>query len=167
MRRAGVILTSNANQPGALDTVATIEKDGDQAVALPLNVAETETFPAFRESVTRELRGRWEQDTFGFLVNNAGFGQMSMFEDTSEELFDRFVRVLVKGPYFLTQTLLRLLNDHGAIVNSTSSSATVVGFEEGDSACGTAKGGLMSTDPENWLWHSFRDGGARRLLSWP
>jgi NAD(P)-dependent dehydrogenase (short-subunit alcohol dehydrogenase family) len=40
-----------------------------------------------------------------------------MFEDTSEELFDKFVRVLLKGPYFLTQTLLPLLTDGAAIVN--------------------------------------------------
>lgn len=141
-RGAGVILTYNSNQPGALDTVATIEKEGGTAVALPLDVGNTETFPAFRESVVAALRDTWQRDTFDFLVNNAGFGQMSMFQDTSEELFDRFMRVLLKGPYFLTQTLLPMLADGGAIVNTTSNSALVSGLEPGYSAYASMKGGL-------------------------
>ncbi|GAA0423929.1 short-chain dehydrogenase [Acrocarpospora corrugata] len=141
-RGTGVILTYNGNQPGALDAVAAIEKEGGQAVALPLDVGRSEIFPAFRESVVAALRDTWQRDTFDFLVNNAGFGQMAMFEDTSEELFDTFMRVLLKGPYFLTQTLLPLLTDGGAIVNVTSNSALASGLEEGYSAYATMKGGL-------------------------
>lgn len=142
-RGAGVILTYNSNQPGALDTVATIESGGGRAVALPLDVGKTETFPAFHESVTAALHGTWQRDTFDFLVNNAGFGQMSMFQDTSEELFDKFMRVILKGPYFLTQTLLPLMADGGAIVNVTSNTALTSGLEEGYSVYGSMKGGLI------------------------
>jgi NAD(P)-dependent dehydrogenase (short-subunit alcohol dehydrogenase family) len=141
-RGTGVILTYNTNQPGALDTVAAIGKEGGQAVALPLDVGKTETFPAFRAAVAAALRGTWQRDTFDFLVNNAGFGQMAMFEDTSEELFDQFARVHLKGPYFLTQTLLPLLADGGAIVNTTSNAGLGSGLEPGYSAYATMKGGL-------------------------
>lgn len=141
-RGARVILTYNGNQAGALDTVAAIEKEGGQAVALPLDIGRSETFPAFRESVVAALRDTWQRDTFDYLVNNAGFGRMALFEDTTEELFDEFMRVLLKGPYFLTQTLLPLLADGGAIVNTTSSSASAAGTEEGYSAYATMKGGL-------------------------
>jgi NAD(P)-dependent dehydrogenase (short-subunit alcohol dehydrogenase family) len=142
-RGTGVILTYHGNEPGAVDTVRTIEKDGGSAVALPLDVGRSDTFPAFAEAVVGTLRDTWGRDTFDFLVNNAGFGQMAMFEDTSEELFDRFVRVLLKGPYFLTQTLLPLLADGGAIVNTTSNSALFSGLEAGYSAYGSMKGGLL------------------------
>ncbi|MEU8299116.1 SDR family oxidoreductase [Micromonospora sp. NPDC048909] len=142
-RGTGVILTYGANQSGALDTVASIEKEGGTAVALPLDVGRSETFPAFRDSVVAALRGTWQRDTFDFLANNAGFAQMSMFEDTTEELFDRFFRVLLKGPYFLTQTLLPLLADGGAIVNVASNSAMESGLEPGYSGYATMKGGLM------------------------
>lgn len=142
-RGVGVILTYNTNQAGALDTVATIEKEGGTAVALPLDVGRSDTFPLFRDSVIAALRDKWGRDTFDFLVNNAGFGQMSMFQDTSEELFDKFMRVLLKGPYFLTQTLLPLLADGGAIVNTTSNSALVSGLEPGYSAYASMKGGLI------------------------
>ncbi|MEO3857731.1 SDR family oxidoreductase [Acrocarpospora sp. B8E8] len=141
-RGTGVILTYQNNESGALDTVAMIEKEGGTAVALPLAVGDSETFPAFRESVVAALRDTWQRDTFDFLVNNAGFGQMAMFEDTTEEMFDTLMRVLLKGPYFLTQTLLPLLADGGAIVNTTSSSARLSVLEPGYSAYGTMKGGM-------------------------
>ncbi|MFF3323729.1 SDR family NAD(P)-dependent oxidoreductase [Streptomyces sp. NPDC002889] len=142
-RGVGVILTYSANRQGALDTVAAIEKEGGTAVALPLDVGRSGDFPAFRDSVVDALRDTWQRDTFDYLVNNAGFGQMSMFEDTTEELFDKLMRVLLKGPYFLTQKLLPLMADGGAIVNTTSNSALVSGMEEGYSAYASMKGGLI------------------------
>ena len=142
-RGTGVILTYYANEPGARNTAATIERAGGTAVALPLDVGNAGTFPAFRESVVAALRDTWQRDTFDFLVNNAGFGHLAtMFTDTSAELFDRLVRVVLKGPYFLTQTLLPLMVDGGAIVNVTSNSAQESGVAPGYSAYGTVKGGL-------------------------
>jgi NAD(P)-dependent dehydrogenase (short-subunit alcohol dehydrogenase family) len=142
-RGTGVILTYNNNQSGAQETVATITENGGTALALPLDIGRTETFPAFRESVVAALREVWQRDTFDFLVNNAGFGHMATrFEDTSEEMFDRLMRGLLKGPYFLTQTLLPLMADGGAVVNVTSNSAQENGVAPGYSAYGTMKGGL-------------------------
>ena len=89
-----------------------------------------------------ELSDRWQRTSFDYLVNNAGFGQLSMFAETTEELYDRFHRVILKGPFFLTQTLLPLLTDGGAIVNTTSNSALPSGVEAGYSAYATMKGGL-------------------------
>ncbi|TCB90741.1 SDR family oxidoreductase [Micromonospora zingiberis] len=142
-RGTGVILTYHGNQQGAVDTVAIIEKEGGTAVALPLDVGDTVAFAPFREAVAATLGDRWQRDTFDFLVNNAGFGHLAMFEDTTEDSFDTLVRVLLKGPYFLTQTLLPLLADGGAIVNTTSNSATRSGLEPGYSAYGSLKGALV------------------------
>jgi len=142
-RGVGVILTFSGNRQGGLDTVAAIEKEGGTAVALPLDVGESGSFPAFRTSVVDVLRDTWGRDSFDYLVNNAGFGQMAMFEDTTEELFDRFMRVLLKGPYFLTQTLLPSMADGGAVVNTTSNSAMTSGLEPGYSAYASMKGGLI------------------------
>jgi NAD(P)-dependent dehydrogenase (short-subunit alcohol dehydrogenase family) len=141
-RGAGVILTYNRSPGGADETVATIERHGGSAVALPLDVGASDSFPAFAQRVTAELAGRWQRTSFDYLVNNAGFGQMSMFADTSEELYDRFHRVILKGPFFLTQELLPLIADGGAIVNTTSNSALPIGVEPGYSAYASMKGGL-------------------------
>jgi NAD(P)-dependent dehydrogenase (short-subunit alcohol dehydrogenase family) len=141
-RGAGVILTYNTNPEGAEETVATIEDRGGVAVALRLDVGNSETFDAFAQRVAAEITDRWQRTSFDYLVNNAGFGQMSMFGDTTEELYDRFHRVILKGPYFLTQKLLPLLADGGAIVNTTSNSALPTGLETGYSAYASMKGGL-------------------------
>jgi NAD(P)-dependent dehydrogenase (short-subunit alcohol dehydrogenase family) len=141
-RGDGVILTYNSHEGEARETVATIEAAGGTAVALPLDVGRTETFAAFAERVAAELEARWGRTTFDHLVNNAGFAQMAMFEDTTEEQFDALSRVTLKGPYFLTQTLLPLLADGGAIVNTTSNSALASGTSAGYSAYATMKGGL-------------------------
>ncbi|MFE5890937.1 SDR family NAD(P)-dependent oxidoreductase [Streptomyces sp. NPDC002285] len=142
-RGVGVILTYGKNPQGAQETVALIEKEGGTAVALPLDVGETGTFDAFRDTVAGVLRDTWQRDSFDHLVNNAGFAQTSLIEDTTEETFDRLMRVLLKGPYFLTQKLLPLITDGGAIVNTSSNSAsTTTGLEPGYSVYASMKGGL-------------------------
>ena len=142
-RGAGVILTYNANPDGAAETVKTIEDAGGSAVALHLDVGAFDTFHGFAERVAAELQERWQRTAFDYLVNNAGSAGPAMFEDTTEELFDRLVDVVLKGPYFLTQRLLPLLADGGAIVNTTSNSALTTGLTAGFSAYATAKGGMI------------------------
>ncbi|WP_436528851.1 SDR family NAD(P)-dependent oxidoreductase [Actinoplanes sp. HUAS TT8] len=143
-RGAGVILTYQGNRSGAKDTVARIEQEGGTAVALPLDVGRSETFADFRDTVAATLRDTWQRDTFDHLVNNAGSSGMAPFAETTEDMFDTLMRVLLKGPYFLTQTLLPLLADAGTIVNVASSAATFNGMEPGYSAYGTMKGGLLT-----------------------
>jgi NAD(P)-dependent dehydrogenase (short-subunit alcohol dehydrogenase family) len=123
-RGVGVILTYHGNAAGGLETAERIEKDGGTAVALPLDVSRSDTFDDFKAAVVQSLAEKWERTSFDFLVNNAGVGQQPVpFEETTEELFDQMLRIHLKGPYFLTQTLLPLLADGGAIVNTSSSSA--------------------------------------------
>jgi len=141
-RGARVIITYHRYPDRANEVVAEIEQRGGSAIALPLDVGRSETFAGFVERAQYEIEQRWNRTTFDYLVNNAGFGQPAMFEETSEELFDHFHRVLLKGPYFLTQKLLPLLANGGAIVNTSSSSATT-SISTGYSAYATMKGGLM------------------------
>jgi NAD(P)-dependent dehydrogenase (short-subunit alcohol dehydrogenase family) len=142
-RGSGVIVTYNNNPEGGQKTVTRIQEAGGTAVALPLDLGRSETFPAFRQSVEASLSEVWGASTITGLVNNAGFGQMSMFEETTAELLDSFYQVILKGPYLLTQTLLPLIEDGGAIVNTSSNSALHSGLESGYSAYGTMKGGMI------------------------
>jgi NAD(P)-dependent dehydrogenase (short-subunit alcohol dehydrogenase family) len=141
-RAADVIATYHRNPEGAEETVAAIEARGGMAVALQLDLGDSRTFDAFAQRVGAELADRWQRSSFDYLVNNAGFGEMSMFADTTEELYDRFQRVILKGPFFLTQRLLPLIADGGAIVNTTSNSAQRNAIEAGYSAYACMKGGL-------------------------
>lgn len=138
-RGTGVILTYNGNPDGARETVAEIEGAGGTAAALKLDTGASATFDAFAQRVSAELEDRWGRTSFDALVNNAGFGQAALFAETTEELYDRFHRVILRGPYFLTQRLLPLLTDGGAIVNVASNAAQRP--EIGYSAYAIMKGG--------------------------
>lgn len=142
-RGAAVVVTYNANAAGAAETVAAIEAQGGQAVALPLDVGRSDSFGAFAEQVGATLGERWNSTSFDYLVNNAGIGQMATYEETTEELFDTLHRIHHKGPYFLTQRLLPLLADGGSIVNVTSNSATTA-IEVGYSAYASMKAALTA-----------------------
>jgi NAD(P)-dependent dehydrogenase (short-subunit alcohol dehydrogenase family) len=141
-RGCRVIATYNSNPDGADALIAEIDRHGGAGVALALDVGSSETFPAFVDQVRRVIGARWGASRVDYLVNNAGFGGGAPFEETTEAQFDGFMRVILKGPFFLTQQLLPLLNDGGAVVNVTSNSA--LRPEAGYSAYATMKGGLIT-----------------------
>lgn len=108
-----IILTWRSNQQAALDVVAEIERTGVKAAALPLNVGDVGSFDAFAQQVAEVLQERWKRDTFDYLLNNAGIGLNIPFAETSEAQFDELMNIQFKGPFFLTQRLLPLLQDGG------------------------------------------------------
>jgi NAD(P)-dependent dehydrogenase (short-subunit alcohol dehydrogenase family) len=114
-----VILTYRSNADEAAAVVAEIEAAGRRAAALQLDVGAIATFDAFAASVRDVLRG-WDRDTFDFLVNNGGMSIGGSVGDVTEADFDALVDVHFKGVFFLTQALLGLLADGGAIVNLSS-----------------------------------------------
>lgn len=93
---------------------------GRQAVILPLDVGQAETFAGFAAEVARQLNQVWGRTRFDHLVNNAGVGGHWALTDTTPEQFDELMRIHLKGPFFLTQALLPLINDGGRILNVSS-----------------------------------------------
>lgn len=139
-RGGDVILTYRSGANDAQAVVDQIRALGRQAVALPLDVADVASFPAFAAQVRDALTKTWKRTSFDHLVNNAGHGEMAAFTDTTEAQFDMLFDVHVKGVYFLTQALLPLIADGGRIVNC-SSGLTRVTFP-GFSAYAAAKGAI-------------------------
>jgi NAD(P)-dependent dehydrogenase (short-subunit alcohol dehydrogenase family) len=124
-RGMGVILTYNANPAAAHAVVQHIEQAGGKAVALKLDVADVGSFAAFRESVVGALSETWGVSTLAGLVNNAGYGLFNPMESVSEAQFDGLFGVHLKGPFFLTQTLLPLMGNGASIVNLSSATTRV------------------------------------------
>ncbi|WP_332693735.1 SDR family NAD(P)-dependent oxidoreductase [Bosea sp. (in: a-proteobacteria)] len=139
-RGMGVILTYNSHAVGAEAAVTEIEKAGGKAVALALDVGQSASFPAFREQVAETLGRVWGRKDFDYLVNNAGYGLFEPIATVSEAQFDGLFNVHLKGPFFLTQTLLPLMADGGAIVNLTSATTRVA--TAGVAPYASFKGGL-------------------------
>ena len=91
-----------------------------KAAALPLNVGDVGSFGSFAQKVREVLQQRWQRETFDYLLNNAGIGLNIPFAETSEAQFDELMNIQFKGPFFLTQRLLPLLQDGGRILNVSS-----------------------------------------------
>ncbi|AKM29541.1 short-chain dehydrogenase [Pandoraea faecigallinarum] len=119
-RGTDVILTYRSQRAEAEAVVADIVGMGANAVALPLDASDTAQFAPFAAQVKRLLQETWKRDTFDFLVNNAGTGLHKSIVQTTEDEFDYLVRLHLKGPFFLTQTLLPMIADGGRILNVSS-----------------------------------------------
>jgi NAD(P)-dependent dehydrogenase (short-subunit alcohol dehydrogenase family) len=139
-RGMGVLLTYNSNPDAAEDVVASIASAGGTAVALRLDVGDTKSFTAFRGAVASALQASFGRADFDFLVNNAGYGLYNPIATVTEEQFEGLFDVHLKGPFFLTQTLLPLMADGGHIINITSATMRVA--TAGIAPYAAFKGGL-------------------------
>jgi 3-oxoacyl-[acyl-carrier protein] reductase len=103
-----VILTSRTADPAGKDGASavkrTIERDGGTAAVFRADISDREERRSLVEYVVREF------PRIDLLVNNAGVepAPLDMLEST-EERFDQVMAVNLKGPYFLTQAISRLM----------------------------------------------------------
>jgi NAD(P)-dependent dehydrogenase (short-subunit alcohol dehydrogenase family) len=139
-RGMGVVVTFNSNPDKADEVVSAITARGGKAVALKLDVGDSRSFPDFRDAVRSQLQSVWGRQTFDYLVNNAGYGLYAPIADVTEDQFDGLFNVHLKGPFFLTQILLPLMEDGGHIVNMTSATSRVA--TAGVAPYASFKGGL-------------------------
>lgn len=135
-----VILTYHNNQCEAAKVVSEIEALGCKAVAIPLDMSNIATFPAFVKNLQSILQSKWQRNQFDHLINNAGHGEMASLAETTEAQFDSLFNVHVKGVFFLTQILLPVIADGGRIINF-SSGLTRISFP-GFAAYSAAKGAV-------------------------
>lgn len=115
-----IILTYQTKKEAADEVVKEIESIGQKAFALPLDIATTAGFDQFVSEVKNVLDTQFPSSKLDALVNNAGIGINESFETTTEETLDAMTNIHFKGPYFLTQKLLPLLNDGSSVVNTSS-----------------------------------------------
>ncbi|GLY06859.1 SDR family oxidoreductase [Actinoplanes sp. NBRC 101535] len=113
---------------------------GDVAASLRLDVTRPDTFPGFVTELGALLRDRFGADRIDHLVNNAGIGTFAPYAQTTVEQFDDLVNTNLKGPFFLTQSLLPLITDGGRVLNVTT--ALTRGVVAGMSAYAATKGAI-------------------------
>jgi NAD(P)-dependent dehydrogenase (short-subunit alcohol dehydrogenase family) len=109
------------------------------------------------DSHDRDIIVERARDHFGrlnLLVNNAGItspGRLDLLEAT-EEAYDRVMAVNLKGPYFLTQAVARLMIEQhvqdpqstGCVVNISSISGEIASTNRGDYCLSWAGMGMMT-----------------------
>jgi NAD(P)-dependent dehydrogenase (short-subunit alcohol dehydrogenase family) len=115
-----LIITYQTKKESAEQVVKEIESIGAKAFALALDISSTAGFEDFKNEVQTILDTHFDGKKLDALVNNAGVGINAQFDVTTEEQLDAMTNIHFKGPYFLTQKLLPLLNDGSSVVNTSS-----------------------------------------------
>jgi 2-hydroxycyclohexanecarboxyl-CoA dehydrogenase len=135
-RDGAAVAVWDVNEIGAQETVALIEATGNKAIAVRCDVSSK---PAV---TTAAKRTREQLGPVTVLVNNAGISGPVPFLEIDEALWDRMMGINLKGPYYVTQTIIpdMLSAGWGRIVNVTSSS-TQIG-SPGMAHYAASKGGL-------------------------
>jgi len=110
------------DEPSAEETVASIERDGGQAVAIRAELGtagDVDTLFAALGAGLEDLR-------LDILVNNAG-GSMKVgpIEDTTTQRFDEVFALNVRTPFFIIQRALPLLPAGGRIINISSADTRI------------------------------------------
>jgi NAD(P)-dependent dehydrogenase (short-subunit alcohol dehydrogenase family) len=135
-----VLVTYQQQESKAEETVAEIRALGRRAAALRLDTGASAGFAAFTASLGDLLQRDFGRTSVDALVNNAGNSSNVPFADTTEAEFDSLMNVHLKGVFFLTQAMLPLLADGGAIVNVSSGLARFA--LPGKAAYAVMKGGI-------------------------
>src|SRR5262245_16909741 len=102
--------------------VAEIEQSGQRGLAVQMNL---ENLPEVRAAVTKAHAAFGRIDV---LVNNVGLGPENLAEDVTEEDFDLTLNVNLKGTFFTTQAVGKLMiaQKSGRIINISSQAGSVV-----------------------------------------
>jgi len=119
-RGVGVIGTYRSGAAEAETVRQDIAAVGGKSVMIALDVSDSKSFQAFAETVSAALKTEFGRERFDYLVNNAGHGLYAPLTDATEAQFDGIIDTHLRGPIFLTQKLLPLIEDGGRILNVSS-----------------------------------------------
>lgn len=111
-----VVINYRADQAGAEETRRLIEAEDSQGWVIQADVGQVNHANRLVEWVERRV------GPISVLVNNAAAFDRSFFLDVDEAAFDRSFAVNVRGLFFLSQSVARLMleREQGAIVNLSS-----------------------------------------------
>ncbi|WP_238881687.1 SDR family oxidoreductase [Clostridium sp. YIM B02551] len=113
-----------------------IKKDGGDGLFFCGDIAEENTLKEFSREVIR---------TYGkvdYLINNACLSRKGILSDCSFDDFNYVLRVGVTAPYMLSKLFLEYFNQGGAIVNISSTRATM--SQEDTESYSATKGGISA-----------------------
>ncbi len=135
-----IIFTYKSSRTDADSLIAELAQINRKAVAIQLDTAHAAAFPTFATQVRDALKATWNRDRFDFLINNAGTALYAPFTETTEAQLDEVINIHFKGVFLLTQALLPVINDGGAILNLSSGLARF--SYPGSSAYASMKGAI-------------------------
>lgn len=125
------------NKAGAEETAEMIRATGGTAIAIEVDCSDKAAIAAAAAQTRSEL------GPVAILVNNAGIAPFSPFLETDEDLFDKVIRINLRGPWLVTKELIpdMLAAKWGRVINITSSSVQTGSPTQ--SAYTSSKGGML------------------------
>ena len=136
--RGDAVAIADLREREACDVMAEIEDTQGKAMAVPLDVTNSESVRDVVQQAT---------DTLGpieILVNNAGWDELLPFLETDEDFWDRVIEVNYKGCLRVTKAVLPgMVERHfGRIVNIASDAGRV--GSSGEAVYAGTKGGVIA-----------------------
>lgn len=110
-----VVVNYSGSEAAAKSVVDTITTAGEQAIAVKANVASERDMTALFDAAI---------DQYGkvdILINNAGISLYKLVKDTTAEEFDRILQINVKGVFLGLKQAATRLQEHGRVINFSSS----------------------------------------------
>ncbi len=137
-RSGHAVAIGDLREADARDTAGLIEAHGEHALAVPLDVTDSESVAAAVERAQAELA------PIDVLVNNAGWDEFKPFIESDEPFWDRVIDVNFKGCLRMTRAVLPGMVERrwGRIVNIGSDAGRVGSSLE--SVYSGAKGGVIA-----------------------
>jgi 2-hydroxycyclohexanecarboxyl-CoA dehydrogenase len=120
-REGAAIAVWDLNGAAAAETAALITRANGRAIACAGDASSAEGIANLLAHTRREL------GPVTILINNAAITGMLPFVELTEELWDRMMRINLKGPFLCTQAIIpdMLAAGWGRIVNISSSAAQI------------------------------------------
>ena len=136
-RDDAAIAVWDINAEGAAETARMITDAGGKAIAIGVDCSDKAAITAAAQ------RTRAELGAITILVNNAGIAPFTPFMDIGEELFDKVIRINLKGPFLVIREIMpdMVAAKWGRIINITSSSTQ--SGSVGQTHYVSSKGGLL------------------------
>jgi 2-hydroxycyclohexanecarboxyl-CoA dehydrogenase len=125
------------NGDGAQDTAQMIRDAGGTALTITVDCSDKVAITAAANQTRAEL------GPVAILVNNAGIAPFTPFLESDDELFDKVIRINLRGPWLMTKECLpdMLAAGWGRVINITSSSVQTGSPAQGHYV--SSKGGLV------------------------
>ena len=130
-----VVVNYHSNESEAKKVVAEIEKIGQKAIAIKVNIGDYEAV----KKMVKEAA-----DTFGkidVLVNNAGIVRDRTLKKMSLEEWNDVIQTNLTGPFYVTKEVLQHMGEGGRIINISSIIGQYGNFAQTNYAA--AKAGLI------------------------
>ena len=115
------VVVADVDDRGARATVTSIKKVGGQAVAEHVDVTDEQESLALANKVARRFKH------IDVLFNNAGISGVGDVMETDPDLFDRVMRVNVRGVYLMSRAVVphMIKQGSGSIINMSSCIAEI------------------------------------------